>query len=305
MTEELSSPAVAGRSRSLWLGALAILAMALILDWSDSGTAPAPEDWAAVAERIAADVAPGDALWVVPAWAQLDPAFRTEEEGALEELALLTMDRPTVLDLARHRRMWIVSMEADVEGLPGDLDAPQAMGRHGLLHVSRVVLPHRELSLDLGRDLQSADVSRWDASGEPQPCPWRKDRHRCVRNSREMDVRWTWGEVGNTRRKAAFVHAGPDGGRLEIGLAPDTLGAELHVSLGLGLQAVRREAGSDVRVRVSLGEEVLWEQLLERRDFRWYTRRFSLDEGGASRLRFEVFGDDARKRDVFVDAVSF
>ncbi|MBJ42319.1 MAG: hypothetical protein CMJ80_03340 [Planctomycetaceae bacterium] len=120
-----------------------------------------------------------------------------------------------------------------------------------------------------------------------------------------MDVRWTWGEVGNTRRKAAFVHAGPDGGRLEIGLAPDTLGAELHVSLGLGLQAVRREAGSDVRVRVSLGEEVLWEQLLERRDFRWYTRRFSLDEGGASRLRFEVFADDARKRDVFVDAVSF
>jgi len=305
MDEDISRRGAFGRSQRLWIGSLVIVAGLIGAEWFTSSSAPSSADWAASAETIAAQVAEGDALWILPTWSQLDPAFRAGPGSALDGLALLTMSEPTVLDLARHRRVWIVSLDPDVRGLPDAVGPMEPIASHGLLHVSTVDLPARELSFDLATSLESADVNRWDTEGESRRCFWRRDRHHCPGVARDQDVRWTWGEVGNTRRKAAFVHAGPDGGRLELAWDAVKTSAELHVSLGLGLQAVRREAGGDVRVRVSLGGAVLWEQLLTPRDFHWYTRRFALDSRESTRLSIEVFAADARKREVFVDVVSF
>jgi hypothetical protein len=293
------------RTIGLRLGAFLACAACIGLDVDSGASFPSSADWAASAETIAQEAEPGDALWVLPAYTQLHPDFRATKQGVLDTLPRLVMQNPTVLDVARHRRLWIVAPSSVQFPLPEEVGAVESIAAHGSLQVSRVDLPVRSRKFDLSSALQRADVSRWDASGKSLPCVWRGDRHHCRGGARDQDVRWTWGEVGNTRREAAFVHAGPDGGRLQLSWKDAELGAELYVSLGLGLQAVRREAGGDVRVRISLGGAVLWEERLVPRDFQWHSRRFALDVETSGNLSIEVLAEDARKRDVFVDVVSF
>ena len=305
MNLRLASWGSSPRTIGLRFGAFLLCGACIALDFGSGASVPSPSDWTASAETIALEAEPGDALWVLPAYTQLHPDFRATKQEVLDTLPRLAMQEPTVLDAARHRRLWIVAPPSVEPRLPEEAGALEAIATHGFLQVSRVDLPVRSRKFDLSSALRSADVSRWDASGKSLPCVWRGDRHHCPGGARDQDVRWTWGEVGNTRREAAFVHAGPDGGRLQLSWKDADLGAELHVSLGLGLQAVRREAGGEVRVRISLGGAVLWEERLLPRDFQWHSRQFALDAGTVGSLSIEVLAEDARKRDVFVDVVSF
>ncbi len=77
----------------------------------------------------------------------------------------------------------------------------------------------------------------------------------------------------------------------------------LEGRFGNRLWAVRREVGSDVELRVIVGDRVRYELRLERGDFNWYGFRIDLDPGERGRpIAFELRADDPTWRQTCLDA---
>lgn len=242
---------------------------------------PAPAALAAAAATLQAELAAGDGIAFLPAWAA---AERWRFEAAAREAGLdlaevwVPADPLTAWDVEGLRRLWMLRMPA--LGAAAD---PEAIGRvvrqvalEGGVELALVELPESQIVEDLRAHLDQAEVSRvGDKAGATTKCTWNGTRHQCP-GAWWTDVFVALNEVGSTRRRCIFAQPHPDGATLVVRWPTVRAARTLEGRVGNRLWAVRYDKGSDVAVRLRVAGEVRQELVLQRGDFGWHPLRVEL-----------------------------
>jgi hypothetical protein len=258
---------------------------------------PGDTDLAAAAAWVGKDAQVGDVLAYSPDWSA---AQRWRFTGAFAGKGL-DGDRATVLgypldpwDFDGFQRAWVVS----THGLGGNVFMPpparllraRSFG-HGT-EVSLWQLAPSDTVLDLARTLPSALVERENEDGSWFTCPWRDGEFDCAPDHWKK-VLFDVAQVGSGRRSCVYVTPHRNGAwtRLTWRGVPGAEHLEGH--FGLRMWSVRNDEGSDLRFRVRVGGDVVYERAAKRGEFQWVPWHVGLQPGQRGQdVSFELMADD-------------
>jgi len=203
--------------------------------------APRDRDWSAAERAVRAGFQPGDLIVAAPAWA--DPIMRMHL-GDLIPLA--TAGR---MDAARYARVWEISQRGAraPEGRDGRVVAES---RHGALVVRRIERAAATVSYDFVARWNEGRVSRVDASGAVNPCPFQNDRFQCP-NIGFNYIRRQIVEVDTSLRQALLAQP-VERARVVIEFPAVRLGREIAVATGLSNVWMRKAAKGTVDLTVAI-----------------------------------------------------
>ncbi|MSP90593.1 MAG: hypothetical protein EXR79_02120 [Myxococcales bacterium] len=255
---------------------------------------PSDASLAAAAHWIDAAVQPGDALSFQPDWsaAQRWRFVASWTRRGLDANAALVLGAPLVAwDLDGFRRVWVVSthgLGAKVHvRAPARLQTARSFG-HGT-EVGLWTLAPSLTVKDLGRALGEAVVERDQPDGSWSACTWRGSSFDCGPESWKT-VLHDLAQVGSGRRPCIHVTPHRDGGRTRLTWHGVPAARRLEGHFGLRMWAVRNEVGSDLRFRVRVGDDVVYERAAERSEFAWQPWHVDLAPGQRGLdVSFEVF----------------
>lgn len=299
---------------SRWIGAAVLVAAVAVAIWAAERRAardeqtPEAEALAAAAQAIDAELLAGDCIAYAPAWSATE-RWRFADVFAAHGLryddAWIPTQPLTPWEVDGCQRLWLLraplAQAPDDGPALGDVVRRTALGPGAELLLVDVA-PSQTVR-DLGRDLIHARVTRTPADGgRPEACRVDGDHQAC-------DGDWwrsLWyriHEVGHTRRRCVFATPHPDAAVLTLQWDDVPAAERLEGRFGNLLWAVRHEMGSDVLVRVRVGEAVRFEQRVDRGDFDWHAFAIDLrpDERGA-KVALELSADDHKWRQFCVDA---
>jgi len=266
----------------LLLAGVGVEGVALLIQ---HGSAPAPQEWRALAEKLRAERKGDEPVLFAPAWSEPVARLHLGEQIELELLLLSDVDR--------HARVWEVSSRgARHPWLAGSRPTRDfAFGPLKLaLHEKRA----QRVTFDFTREIRRARVEK--VSGEEaQRCAWEGKRFTC-----DSGARWNWvgphiAEVGHRPYRCIYAHA-VDHQVMRISFRAVPVGKTLVGYTGIDDFESRKLSKKSVTLTVKLGDRTLG---AIRHDSSWPWRRFSLETGATGErqvVAFEVSTEGAFAR---------
>lgn len=305
------------RRTSTWLAWVAALSMAGVSVWGLTLEArrralvPDPEALAQAVQHVAARFADGDAVAVLPAWEEA-PWRGLEGIGAGTEApphpALLRGARVDPTDLARFRRLWVISafdepiapetlVQADREVL-----AEVRFDPH--LRVALLRLPDTGHVASLTDSLGALRVSRRLAGERERRCGLAADGERfsCRVGGGWLDPHLERRDVFHRGVRWLYAHPGPGDGALRIVWPGLPAGATAVVRAGLTQSSIRHEEGSQARITVEVDGAPVDSWWLAPRRYHLERRLIPLPPGSRPvDLAVEVQAAEPRWREVMLE----
>jgi hypothetical protein len=220
------------------------------------------------------------------------------------ESAALLADPVQPWDLDGFQRLWVLATHGHGSRLDvARLGTPlrhEELG-HGVA-LLLIELPPSRTVFDFRDLLPSARIERVSAKGSVERCKLRAGKHHCS-GKPWRQVHQGWNEVGGTRHRCIYVQPHPAKGVTRLSWDNVPKAPVLAGRFGNRLWAVRRDSGSDVELRVVVGNRVRHEIRVARGDFSWHPFRIELhpDERGLP-VTFELRADDPTWRQTCLDA---
>ncbi len=307
----------APKGRSRWLGFVGALCGALLLlaavVWTvgheryRAGITPQDGALSAAAAIVDAELEPGDGMAFAPSWSatQRWRMARIYSDHAIDFATSASLAWPIEpWDLHNFQRLWILAShgrgdQLDVTRL-GTLLRNEELGDGVSLLL--VDLPDSGTIFDFLDLLEAATMERIGGDGAVERCRARGGKQNC-RGEWWRDVYADWNEVGGTRHRCMFIQPHPGGGLTRLSWADVPVGDVVAGRFGNRLWAVRHEEGSEVELRVVVGNRVRMELRLQPSDYRYHA--FRIDLAPAERglpVAFEIRAEDHTWRQTCLDA---
>jgi len=295
----------------IWWTVSAVAALLSVLGWwserSQHGRASADSEAQAAVDWIRGEFLDGDAVSILPTWDDGPwDALRGAGPGAerFPYPALLRGDRIDPMEVARHRRLWVVFTQ-DAQLRPPAVELLGAEQARKTFGDGVVAARYEILPIDLrGRlsELREAlTVTRHPANGEPLSCPLRGQRFACGKKA-WMDVRTETRDVDHMEVSWLYAHPGPVEAELRMQWSGLPKASALLLRVGHTLEAVRRERGTPASIIVSADGVEIDRFTLERHTYTHERRLYEWsDAQPPERWTISVVAQDADWREVMLD----
>lgn len=286
---------------------LTAVAWSIGAEVSRGAAVPGDEALAAAAAILDAELDKGDAIAFAPAWSasQRWRMAKVYGDHALDFDAAAIIGEPvTTWDAGDFKRLWVVATHGHADRV--DVSALGSALRHEELGqgvaLLLIELPPSNMVYNFRRALDTAVLERVSKDGKGERCRAQPDRQKC-RGGWWRDAFSSWNEVGGTRHRCIYLQPDPSGGvtRLSWGKVPAA--TALAGRFGNRLWAVRHEQGSEVELRVTIGDRVRYVLKVQPGDFGWHPFRIDLDPAEHGKpVGFEWRAEDALWRQTCLDA---
>ena len=301
-------------ARKNLLAGAALISLALISlvgEWVDHRRAadePTEDATIAAADRVRAEYAPGDVVWVYPHWWEA-PWTHLQGVGVGADTppfpALLRQPLPDPVRLLEARRLWILTgfdRSYAVEDLIAAAPAPSVSEEVGPgVRVLRYDLPRPGIVQRLTDQLERVTVDRTKAKQDPIPCPAQGERFVCGLD-RWLDVDVRTRDVAGHQVRWLYAHPGPHEGALGVTWSQVPRGEALLVRFGHTQAAVRRDQGLPTTVRILVDGKTVDEVTLDPHAYVMQRRLIPTTPGPPIAVRVEVQSPDPRWREVMLQA---
>ncbi|MFW5967558.1 MAG: hypothetical protein ACOCV2_08580 [Persicimonas sp.] len=288
-------------SAKLWLlPALLLVAVGLISFaaqlWWLSGDVE-QSDWRAPAEYVLEHIGPEDAINVQPHWTD-DPYPYLTEVGD----QILRQQDPLLEDAHRYERIWLLTetdrLDEAIERMPF---APVETREFGAITVVRLDAPSSSpVATELLSELDEATVERV-GDGDERTCNNYSERDRawyCGKRSKWIYVGEEFLHLGRDPHRCIWAHPLPNGRTHRITFPDVKLSERFRLRAGLAERAARSKRGTDIDLRLTVGEEFEKSKTIPARESSWEPIDFDTSSKAGERrdVVVEVSSPDVKDR---------
>jgi len=284
--------------------ALALLAVVLLVQPLFRAQVPTHEEWLAAAEHVESNWRQGDVVRIEPGWLTAGRVYlRDVDGGKREPFRILDIHAPVdTAWLYRFERLWLAAALDETDNYE-EIVPPGAslVGEYsfGNLDLLLFELPRDVIRWQLQDGLKMTVLEREGADGQMSQCRFKGKSFRC-RESAGPGAKVELRRVAGSARNCLVLRPGPEGSITRLRVSGVRGPGRLLVRLGNTVEAARAKHGSDVHARVTLGDDVLAELVIERRAYRLdeVSRLLAEEE---KELVISLSATDDRKREICVD----
>ena len=260
------------------------------------------------ARAIAADLAEGDAVLVLPLWEEA--AWHVLEGEAAGPMrppypALMRGSGVDPVDLLRFRRVWVLGAHGRAPAVdswltPEDAELQQVRSIDASTQVALFTLRGSGVLSTLTESLADVEARRRLEDGTLEACPRAGRRFDCGRKG-WLDPTLEHRNVHHRDRRWLYAHPGPDAGALVLTWRhlPSEATAAI-VRAGFTQSGVRHDVGSPTTVAVRVGGRDATSFVLEPHVYALETAVLDLG-GDPGHLEVEIQAADPRWREVMLE----
>jgi len=266
-----------------------------------------PEDWKSAAQYVLEEIGPDDIVNVQPNWSEAPYPYLTDVGGQI-----LRQESPLLEDIHDFENLWLLvetpRLDATLATMPFGASDIKSFDT---ISVARITIPaDNPVAYDLLANLEDARVERVDPEGKTlTSCKNWDKRNRawhCGRPDRWIFVGEDYRTLGIDPHRCIMANPPKAPQRWRITFEDIPLNDIFRFRSGIAFIGARSRRGTDVHIRVSVGDKWSQERVIPARETSWDAIDFDTAElaGQQADVSVEIWSEAVFERYVCFNGFS-